>query len=179
MEREQKNSDDRSEELSDDVNALLDQIDEVQEEKAAEFVHTYVQKGGQGDSFILTAQFLAETAALSVWQGMTYDLFKKVVSRINKAIHSAGELTREPSEDELKKGWEDANNVIDRERELNHSYEEAAAFKAIIFANELQHKLGTVHLGSVRYYRLALAAEAEGLDSSQLARRIIDEWLRH
>ncbi len=37
----------RQEALSDDVNAILDEIDEVLEENAEEFVRSYVQKGGQ------------------------------------------------------------------------------------------------------------------------------------
>ncbi|GHH71094.1 prokaryotic ubiquitin-like protein Pup [Streptosporangium violaceochromogenes] len=38
---------DRHEKLSDDVDAILDEIDEVLEENAEEFVRSYVQKGGQ------------------------------------------------------------------------------------------------------------------------------------
>jgi ubiquitin-like protein Pup len=37
----------RHEKLSDDVDAILDEIDEVLEENAEEFVRQYVQKGGQ------------------------------------------------------------------------------------------------------------------------------------
>jgi prokaryotic ubiquitin-like protein Pup len=37
----------RSEKLSDDVDSLLDEIDDVLEENAEEFVRGYVQKGGQ------------------------------------------------------------------------------------------------------------------------------------
>jgi len=37
----------RHEKLSDDVDAMLDEIDEVLEENAEEFVAGYVQKGGQ------------------------------------------------------------------------------------------------------------------------------------
>ena len=33
--------------LTDDVDALLDEIDDVLEENAEEFVRSYVQKGGQ------------------------------------------------------------------------------------------------------------------------------------
>jgi len=33
--------------LTDDVGAILDEIDEVLEENAEEFVRSYVQKGGQ------------------------------------------------------------------------------------------------------------------------------------
>lgn len=35
------------EKLTDDVDAILDEIDEVLEENAEEFVRSYVQKGGQ------------------------------------------------------------------------------------------------------------------------------------
>jgi prokaryotic ubiquitin-like protein Pup len=37
----------RHEKLSDDVDSLLDEIDDVLEENAEEFVRGYVQKGGQ------------------------------------------------------------------------------------------------------------------------------------
>jgi ubiquitin-like protein Pup len=37
----------RHKEMSDDVDALLDEIDEVLEENSEEFVRSYVQKGGQ------------------------------------------------------------------------------------------------------------------------------------
>lgn len=37
----------RHEKLSDDVDAILDEIDEVLEENAEDFVRAYVQKGGQ------------------------------------------------------------------------------------------------------------------------------------
>jgi prokaryotic ubiquitin-like protein Pup len=37
----------RQERLSDDVDSILDEIDEVLEENAEEFVRSYVQKGGQ------------------------------------------------------------------------------------------------------------------------------------
>jgi ubiquitin-like protein Pup len=37
----------RHEKLSDDVDSILDEIDDVLEENAEEFVRSYVQKGGQ------------------------------------------------------------------------------------------------------------------------------------
>ncbi len=37
----------RHEKLSDDVDAILDEIDDVLEENAEEFVRGYVQKGGE------------------------------------------------------------------------------------------------------------------------------------
>jgi ubiquitin-like protein Pup len=37
----------RHEKLSDDVDAILDEIDEVLEENAEDFIRSYVQKGGQ------------------------------------------------------------------------------------------------------------------------------------
>ncbi|RKT18771.1 MULTISPECIES: ubiquitin-like protein Pup [Streptomyces] len=47
---ESQNSDDlkeRQEKLSDDVDAVLDEIDEVLESNAEDFVRGFVQKGGQ------------------------------------------------------------------------------------------------------------------------------------
>ncbi|MGI8680981.1 MAG: ubiquitin-like protein Pup [Mycobacteriales bacterium] len=37
----------RHEKLSDDVDSMLDEIDEVLEENAEDFVRSYVQKGGE------------------------------------------------------------------------------------------------------------------------------------
>jgi ubiquitin-like protein Pup len=37
----------RQEKLSEDVDAMLDEIDDVLEENAEEFVRSYVQKGGE------------------------------------------------------------------------------------------------------------------------------------
>ncbi|MEV0587310.1 ubiquitin-like protein Pup [Nonomuraea sp. NPDC050310] len=37
----------RHEKLTDDVDAILDEIDEVLEENAEEFIRGYVQKGGE------------------------------------------------------------------------------------------------------------------------------------
>ena len=37
----------RHEKLSEDVDSILDEIDDVLEENAEEFVRSYVQKGGQ------------------------------------------------------------------------------------------------------------------------------------
>ena len=42
------------EDLSRDVNLILDEIDEVLEENAEEFVRSYVQKGGNGGGEVLT-----------------------------------------------------------------------------------------------------------------------------
>jgi ubiquitin-like protein Pup len=38
---------DRQEKLNEDVDSILDEIDEVLEENAEEFVRSYIQKGGQ------------------------------------------------------------------------------------------------------------------------------------
>ncbi len=46
-EQSTKEGDERREKLTDDVDAILDEIDEVLEENAEEFVRSYVQKGGQ------------------------------------------------------------------------------------------------------------------------------------
>ena len=45
--REPEEVRERQEKLSDDVDAILDEINEVLEENAEEFVRSYVQKGGQ------------------------------------------------------------------------------------------------------------------------------------
>jgi ubiquitin-like protein Pup len=47
VEQSTKEGEERREKLTDDVDAILDEIDEVLEENAEEFVRSYVQKGGQ------------------------------------------------------------------------------------------------------------------------------------
>ena len=47
VEQDTEEGRERREKLSDDVDAILDEIDEVLEENAEEFVRSYVQKGGQ------------------------------------------------------------------------------------------------------------------------------------
>jgi prokaryotic ubiquitin-like protein Pup len=49
VENEETASDlkDRQEKLNEDVDSILDEIDEVLEENAEEFVRSYIQKGGQ------------------------------------------------------------------------------------------------------------------------------------
>lgn len=44
---EQTDLEERQERLSEDVDAILDEIDSVLEENAEEFVKQYVQKGGE------------------------------------------------------------------------------------------------------------------------------------
>lgn len=39
--------DPRNEKLADDIDAILDEIDDVLEENAEKFVNSYVQKGGE------------------------------------------------------------------------------------------------------------------------------------
>jgi prokaryotic ubiquitin-like protein Pup len=47
IDRSTEEGKERREKLSDDVDAILDEIDEVLEENAEEFVRSYVQKGGE------------------------------------------------------------------------------------------------------------------------------------
>jgi prokaryotic ubiquitin-like protein Pup len=47
VEEEAPQSSDRGEKLKADIDDLLDEIDEVLEDNAEEFVRNYVQKGGQ------------------------------------------------------------------------------------------------------------------------------------
>ena len=45
--QETESKDLQNNELADDVDAILDEIDEVLEENAQEFVSNYIQKGGE------------------------------------------------------------------------------------------------------------------------------------
>ena len=76
----------RHEQLSDAVDAILDEVDEVLDEQAKEFVRSYVQKGGQGWSGIFTPEFYVGAASAGIYAGATYDMFKTVIRRITKHL---------------------------------------------------------------------------------------------
>jgi ubiquitin-like protein Pup len=196
--KSQNNNDDshdeieqRQEQLSDDVDAILDQIDDGRlEENAEEYVRSYVQKGGQGWSEFLTPEFFVGAAATGAIAGATYDMFKESIRRIVKALRqTAGPSNSSPLEEDdsfnseyervLKHAW-DTGIRLAKQQGIEHSIDEATALHWILFAMELQRSLGSVNLGIKRYKRLARAsaADAEHVGPSRLAARIIDEWLK-
>jgi ubiquitin-like protein Pup len=187
----QKEVRDRHERLSEDVDSILDEIDEVMEENAEEFVRSYVHKGGQGWSGFFTPEFYVGAAAAGVLSGATYDVFKAVIRRIatallqvpgRRSIH-----TQDEYEDALRSGWEDqiiegawetARRLV-KQQDIQHSIDEATALHWVLFTRELGRSLGSVHLGAKRHERLARigASFEDPLNASRLAARIIDQWL--
>jgi ubiquitin-like protein Pup len=179
-----------AESLADAVDRILDEIDEPLEENAEEWVRSYVQKGGQGWSGFFTPEFYVGAAAAGVLSGATYDIFKGVIRRITKALLQVPGRSRiSPEEYEavdtggyeaeiIKEAWNTASRLAKQE-DIQHSIDEATALHWALFTIELEHSLGSIHLGAQRYERLvqANAATGEQLDTSQLAARIIDQWL--
>jgi ubiquitin-like protein Pup len=176
--------------LSDDVDRILDEIDEPLEEGAEDFVRSYVQKGGQGWSGFFTPEFYVGAAAAGILSGATYDIFKGVIRRITKALLQVpGRSHISPEEYEamesagyeaevIKGAWKTASRLAKQEN-IQHSIDEATALHWALFTIELERSLGSIHLGAQRYERLlqANAAAGEPLETSQLAARIIDQWL--
>lgn len=173
----------RHDQLSDDIEAIADMIDEVLEENAEEFVRSYVEKGGQGWSGFFTPEFYVGAAAAGILSGATYDIFKTVIRRITKALlQIPGRSTVRPDqayEDMIiEEAWITASRLAAQEG-IQHSIDEATALHWALFTIELEHSLGSIHLGAQRYERLvrASAATEDSLEASELGARIIDQWL--
>src|SRR3954451_2316389 len=73
-----------------DVDSILNEIDESIEENAEAFIHSYLQKGGQGWSEILDPAFFVGAAAAGVAAAATWDTFKLAMTKVIKAIRQAG-----------------------------------------------------------------------------------------
>jgi ubiquitin-like protein Pup len=180
----------RHEDLSDAVDAILDEIDEVMNKNAEEFVRSYVQKGGQGWSGFFTPEFYVGAASAGIYGGATYDMFKAVIRRITKyllQIPGRTSVTLEEYEtseipeyeaSRIEEAWKTASRLAEQQ-DVQHSMDEATALHWKLFTQELEHSLGSVRLGNRRIARLvrANAASEKPLDVSPLAARIIDQWL--
>lgn len=174
----------RQEKLVEDVDSILDEIDEVLEENAEEFVRSYVRKGGQGWSDFFTPEFYVAAATGGVLGGLAYDEFKAVVLRIVKSVRKArGEPEYDPFpevaehyEESIQNAWESASRLV-KKQGIEHTIDQAVALHWTLFTKELERSAGTVRLGNKRHNRLARAASREDLSPSQLAARIIDQWL--
>lgn len=175
---------DKQKKLADDVDSIIDEIDEVLDENAEEFVRSYVLKGGQGWTDFFTPEFYVAAATGGVLGGLAYDEFKAVVLRIVKAVRQArGEPDYDPFrevnrhyEESIQNAWKNANRLV-KKQGIEHSIDEAVALHWTLFTKELERSAGTVRLGAKRHNRLTRAANREDLSPSQLAARIIDQWL--
>lgn len=186
---EQEGSDEiteRNEKLSEYVDAILDEIDEVLEENAEEFVRTYVKRGGQGWSDFFTPEFYVGAATAGVLGRLAYDEFKAVVLRIVRSVREAREgadhdpltqiIESEYYEESIKNAWRNAVRLV-KKQGIEHSIDESVALHWTLFIRELERSVGTVRLGRRRHDRLTQAANRADLSPSQLAARIIDQWL--
>jgi ubiquitin-like protein Pup len=175
----------RHEKLSDDVDSILDEIDEVLQENAEEFVRSYVLRGGQGWTDFFTPEFYVAAATGGILGGLAYDEFKALVLRIVKAVRKArDEPSYDPSgivgehyEESIQNAWKNASRLV-KKQGIEHSIDEAVALHWALFTKELEQSAGTVRLGAKRHKRLTRAANREDLSTSQLAARIIDQWLK-
>jgi ubiquitin-like protein Pup len=76
----------RSRRLSDGVDKIVDEIDEIWGGDAEEFVRSYVQKGAQGWSTFVHPSFFVCAATAGIVASATYDAFKNVMATIVHAI---------------------------------------------------------------------------------------------
>lgn len=180
----------RREPLTDDVDGILDEIDEILEENAEEFVRSYVRRGGQGWSGFFTPEFYVGAAAAGILAGASYDIFKTVIHSITKALLQVpGRSTVTPEEYEaavkagyetlvIKEAWNTASRLA-RKKDIQHSIDEATALHWALFTIELERSLGYIHLGARRYEQLARvsAYDHELSGPSELVMRIVDQWL--
>lgn len=170
--------------LSEQVDSILDEINEVMDENAEEFARSYVQRGGQGWSDFFTPEFYVAAATGGVLGGLAYDEFKALVLRIVKAVRDArGEPRDDPFpevtehyEETIQNAWKNASRLV-KKQGIEHSIDEAVALHWTLFTKELERSAGTVRLGANRHNRLVRAAGREDLSPSQLAARIIDQRL--
>ena len=176
--------------LSQDVDAVIDEIDTPLDTDAEAFVRSFVQKGGQGWSSFLDPSFFIGAAAAAVAGGAAWDGFKIAMA---KTIHALRHIPGANSDHALKDDgsynpdfehmlegvWETARHLID-EYTPDHTLDEATALHWVLFYNELQNTLPAVRLEPRVHARLTAVAATtpERLSTSQLVARIIDAWLR-
>lgn len=178
----------RQEKLSDDVDAILDRIDEVQEEAAEEFVRSYVQKGGQGWSTFVDPSFFIGAATASIVASATYDSFKKMIATVLHAINKApgpvetnvykpdGSLDYE-IEYVLREAWDTASELFE-ENSARHTIDEATALHWALFIETLLSTEPLVRLDPDQFKRLrrAGAKRPEKLTPSQLVSFVVHQW---
>lgn len=179
----------RHKEMNEDADTILDEIDEVLEEHAEEFVRRYVRKGGQGWSMFLDPAFFVGAAAAGVAAAATWDTFKLAMTKFINALRQTGglpeamvdkdgSLTRE-TELQMWYAWKRASEVRSP-NEPTHDIDEATAVHWLAFLSELHRAAGLVKLGSEHYRKITAAAENANVPvpTFHLVAQIIDEWLR-
>jgi len=175
--------------LSDDVDPVLDQIDDILSENAEEFVRSFVDKGGQGWSSMLDPSFFIGATSAGVAAAMTWDAFKLTMKRVLRTVHqvpgpSDGSLLQRNGELDpdlermLKDVWGTAKGLSGSQIP-QHTVDEAEAFHWVLFFGELMRTEGFVKVRRDHYQQLqeAAAATPEQLTPSQLVARIVDQWL--
>jgi prokaryotic ubiquitin-like protein Pup len=173
-----------------DLDATLDEIDEVLEENAEEFVKQYVRKGGQGDTALFTMEFLIGAVAGGVAGNATYDMIKAALFRTFRAFRQIGRPVSDVTDEDGSYLYEEDERELAAIYEMarriptpyppRHDPDEALAVHWLVYLRELHREAGFVQLLPKHYRKIAAAGMAapERLQPSQLVAKIVDQWLR-
>jgi len=175
----------------DETDIILDEIDQVLDETAEEFVRGFVEKGGQGQSFLLSEAFYISAAAQGVIGNASYEIFRAVIVRVIKALRQVPGPHRQDSlrpdgspdfelEETLRRVWNLAVELTTADGRVEHTTAEYTALHSALYSLELQKSLHIVRLSPEQYDRVARAGTAvpEQLSPSQLVAKIVDQWLK-
>jgi prokaryotic ubiquitin-like protein Pup len=196
----------RREKLGEDVDTILDEIDDVLNESAEDFVRAYVQKRGQGPSDLFTAEFFIGAIAGGIAGNASYDLIKAAVKNtlasFRQALEHFGEreaitLTIPPHGrvDELAN--EDGSFALEADNQrfseiykvvrgltgrmpLAHTDEEAVAIQFTAYFGELFREAGIIKLLPSHHQILQQAAHNGDvpIPLPQLVAHIIADWVK-
>jgi ubiquitin-like protein Pup len=167
----------------------MDEINDVLDTNAEEFVRAYVQNGGQGWTGFLDPAFFAGAVSAGVVAGATWDGFKLVVKKAIHALRQApgpsttslligddGDL-EEGFASMLRAEWEMNEGILAHEPS-GHTVDDAIRFHWMLFFGELLRSERLIRLEPAQYRVVAEAADAtpEHLSVAQMVSRIIHQW---
>ncbi|MBI4381964.1 MAG: ubiquitin-like protein Pup [candidate division NC10 bacterium] len=181
----------KGKELKEELDDWMDEIDEVLDKNAEEFVKSYVQGGGQGESGLLDPSFFVGAATASLLAGITWDVFKGLAGRVLRALRGVPGPSMEPRatmedgsldpafEYVLEEAWLTARDLIAK-GPIRHTRDEARALHWTLFFLELQRTHRLIQLPPEMYQKIRkiAAATPERLHPSQFVARIVDKWLK-
>jgi prokaryotic ubiquitin-like protein Pup len=161
-------------ELDSEVDSLLDELDDVLEVNAEEFVRSYVEKGAQGVTDYLTPEFFEHVVAEAIAAHVVYDAVLKpalltTIRALRKYLKgyysdnrgprkfplpegSIWDITNEdgsfkyPEDEQLLKDLYDSFSKIPLPPRPQHDQQEADAAHAIIFFKQLMERSHWVEL---------------------------------
>ena len=148
--------------IKEDIDKLLDEIDDILEENAADFVESFRTRGGQGWSSFVDPQFFIGAAVASMLGNMAYDVFKGLIARVFTAL---GARPIQPDgrydgdfEERLHMAWVSAQEVLDRASPVHGTVEQAAALHWTLFFVEFTKVHRLVQLPPEIYQQVRSAA---------------------